>query len=31
MQQHEFDAFSEMLQAVAEYCGKPLSPGVIAI
>ena len=31
MQQSEFDAFSEMLQAVAEYCGKPLSPGVIAI
>ncbi len=31
MQQHEFDAFSEMLQAVAEYCNKPLSPGVIAI
>lgn len=31
MQQSEFDAFSDMLQAVAEYCGKPLSPGVIAI
>ena len=31
MQQNEFDAFSDMLQAVAEYCGKPLSPGVIAI
>ncbi|MDY0071802.1 MAG: DUF6475 domain-containing protein [Thauera sp.] len=31
MQEHDFDAFSEMLQAVAEYCGKPLSPGVIAI
>lgn len=31
MQQTEFDAFSDMLQAVAEYCGKPLSPGVVAI
>lgn len=28
MQQHEFDAFSEMLQAVAEYCGKPLLDGL---
>lgn len=31
MQQDDFDSFSEMLQAVAEYCGKPLSAGVIAI
>lgn len=31
MQQIEFDEFSEMLQAVAEYCGKSLSAGVIAI
>lgn len=31
MQQDDFDAFSTMLQSVAEYCGKPLSPGVIAI
>lgn len=31
MQQDDFDTFSTMLQAVAEYCGKPLSAGVIAI
>lgn len=31
MQQHEFDAFSEMLRAVAEYNRTQLSPGVIAI
>lgn len=31
MQQDDFDQFSTMLQAVAEYCGKPLSAGVIAI
>ena len=31
MQPADFDDFSGMLQVVAEYCGRALSPGVIAI
>lgn len=31
MQQDDFDAFSAMLTVVADYCGKPLSPGVIRL
>ena len=31
MQQNEFDQFAQMLESIAEYCGKPLSPGVVAI
>ena len=31
MQDQDFDAFTEMLAAVSDYCSKPLSPGVIMI
>lgn len=31
MQQADFEGFSTMLRAIAEYCGKPLSSAVIAI
>lgn len=31
MTESDFDQFSLMLTQIAEYCGKPLSPGVVAI
>ncbi len=31
MQQDDFDNFRSMLEVVAEYCGKALSPGVVAL
>lgn len=31
MRQSDFEEFTQMLEAVADYCGKKLSPGVVAI